>query len=261
MTYRLAVGAMFKNERHALVEWIEHYLYHGADHFYLIDDGSTDDGVTILQPYVERGIVTLTTHSPPRQIGRQQAMYDKYVLPHLPETRWLLICDLDEFVWSPHAIDLNAELARCKGPAIFFVHTIFGSNGLIGYPKHGIVASYTRREPISPSSTSHSMKYFVKGSADCHGLFVHWPILGRGSMVNADQNFVLNHYMVQCLEFWQGVKMTRGVGEKRHATDPEDRDMGEFYNRDRNEVEDRRLYDQNKPLIARLFGEDVKPAA
>ncbi len=251
---------MFKNERHALVEWIEHYLFHGAEHFYLIDDGSTDDGVAILQPYVERGIVTLATESPPRLIGRQQAMYDKYVLPHLRETKWLLICDLDEFIWSPLAIDLNAALAQCKAPAVFFVHTIFGSNGLIGYPEVGIVASYTRREPTSPSAFHH-MKYFVKGTADCYGLFVHWPILGRGSPVEAQHLFVLNHYMVQCLRFWQDVKMTRGVGEKRCATDGEERDMAEFAHRDRNEVEDLRLYEQNKPLIERLFGEDVKPAA
>ena len=39
--YNLSVGALFKNESHALEEWLEHYLYHGADHFYLINDGSS----------------------------------------------------------------------------------------------------------------------------------------------------------------------------------------------------------------------------
>ena len=34
MTYNLIVCGMFKNESHVLREWLEHYLYHGADHFF-----------------------------------------------------------------------------------------------------------------------------------------------------------------------------------------------------------------------------------
>ena len=57
--YTLSVGAIFKNEEHCIVEWIEHYLHHGVDHFYLIDDSSADSSVEKCKPYIEKGIVTL----------------------------------------------------------------------------------------------------------------------------------------------------------------------------------------------------------
>ena len=41
--YKLSVGTIFKNEEHIIKEWIEHYLYHGVEHFYLIDDNSDDN--------------------------------------------------------------------------------------------------------------------------------------------------------------------------------------------------------------------------
>lgn len=59
MVYGLAVAAIFKNEEHSMVEWIEHYLRRGAEHFYLIDDGSTDRSVEFLKPYIDAGQVTL----------------------------------------------------------------------------------------------------------------------------------------------------------------------------------------------------------
>ena len=45
--YKLSVGGVFKNEAHSIKEWIDHYLFHGADHFYLINDGSTDNTLSI----------------------------------------------------------------------------------------------------------------------------------------------------------------------------------------------------------------------
>jgi hypothetical protein len=34
---------MFKNEAAIMREWIEHYLSEGVDHFYFLDDGSSDN--------------------------------------------------------------------------------------------------------------------------------------------------------------------------------------------------------------------------
>jgi hypothetical protein len=38
MKYYLSVGAIFKNESMILKEWIEHYLHHGFEHIYLINE-------------------------------------------------------------------------------------------------------------------------------------------------------------------------------------------------------------------------------
>ena len=41
--YKISVLVMFKNESMIIKEWFEHYLNEGVEHFYLIDNGSTDD--------------------------------------------------------------------------------------------------------------------------------------------------------------------------------------------------------------------------
>ena len=57
MNFVLAIVAMFKNESSILESWIEHYIKEGVQHFYLIDNGSTDDYQKILNPYMD--IITL----------------------------------------------------------------------------------------------------------------------------------------------------------------------------------------------------------
>ena len=40
--------SIFKNETMNLKLWIEHYLWQGIEHFYLIDNGSDDNPLSIL---------------------------------------------------------------------------------------------------------------------------------------------------------------------------------------------------------------------
>ena len=56
--YYLSVLSIFKNETMNLKIWIEHYLWQGVEHFYLIDNGSDDDPLTILKEYIDNGIVS-----------------------------------------------------------------------------------------------------------------------------------------------------------------------------------------------------------
>ena len=55
----LSIGAIFKNEEMVIKEWIDHHLFHGVEHFYLINDNSTDASEVVLQPYLARGLITL----------------------------------------------------------------------------------------------------------------------------------------------------------------------------------------------------------
>ena len=49
--YNFVVCSVFKNESHILNEWISHYLYHGADHIFLVNDNSTDNYQKIIEKY------------------------------------------------------------------------------------------------------------------------------------------------------------------------------------------------------------------
>lgn len=55
----LAISAVFRDEARFLKEWIDYHIVVGAEHFYLYNNNSTDDFRPILQPYIEKGLVTL----------------------------------------------------------------------------------------------------------------------------------------------------------------------------------------------------------
>lgn len=251
--YKLSVGAMFKNEGHCLKEWLDHYVYHGVEHFYLINDASTDAYKEILTPYLEKGLVTLYESSRPYYLGRQRDNYNDYILPHVAnkETHWLLMCDLDEFLWSPRAIDLKDVLALMDHTWQLQVdHTLFGSNGHEkDVPENTIVQSYTRRAAESPTINPGGRKYFVNSlNATIISLNVHHATgtpndPSKEFFVFGEPYFVLNHYCCQSKEFWQTVKCSRGDSDYYRV-----RTMADFNEYDLNDVEDVRLFEQNKGL-------------
>src|SRR5215204_456630 len=56
---RIAIATMFQNEAPYLKEWIEYHRLVGVKHFYLWNNQSEDDYLSVLQPYIDKGIVEL----------------------------------------------------------------------------------------------------------------------------------------------------------------------------------------------------------
>ena len=255
--YTLPVGAVFKNETHCLKEWLDHYLFHGVEHFYLINDQSTDNYMEILTPYLEKGLVTLYQSAHASYLGRQRHLYNDFILPHFnrKETHWLLMCDLDEFLWSPKAIDLKVVLSEMDHMwQIQVLHTLFGSNGHDAeVPANTLVASYTRRSATTPTETPGLLKYFVNSSyCTVESLNIHYATAPdhdktKHFMILNNPYFVLNHYCCQSKEFWRSVKCTRGDADNYRV-----RTMADFDEYDQNVVEDLRLFEQNKGIIKRI---------
>ena len=250
--YTLSVGAIFKNESHCMKEWIEHYLFHGVDHFYLINDKSTDSSVEVLQEYIDRGLVDLFERDQPMYIGRQADLYTLFILPRLSETQWLLMVDLDEFMWSPMNVNMKDTLQYCcQYKQIQVSQTRFGSNGHEDQPQ-SLVAGFTKREQNPP--LSEPFKYFVQSDVGFRSLGIHVAVFedpamyGDGSFILINSEwFTLNHYNCQSKSYWKTVKMTRGDADNWKV-----RTMELFNELDLNEVEDTRLLEQNKSLLASL---------
>jgi len=249
MGYYLSVGAMFKNESHSIKEWIQHYLHHGVDHFYLINDNSNDNFMDSIQEYIDGDKITLFNTKEDYYFGRQRNIYNKYILPVLKETKWLLMVDLDEYVWSTMDINLCNILKSCEHLGqIQIRQAIFGSNGLIKQPKY-VVESFTKRR--LDNSMDAKYKYFINSDYEFSSLNIH-----HADFVNAEfvtdvtkfmiinlEYFVCNHYCCQSKEFWNNVKCTRGDSDNYLVRKEDDFN---FY--DINEVEDFELYNQNRIL-------------
>jgi hypothetical protein len=247
--YALSVGAVFRNESDSIQEWIEHYLFHGAEHFYLINDDSTDNSVEVLQPYVDAGIVTLFQSTWGRYLGRQRDVYTHYILPHLSETKWLLMVDLDEYMWSPMDVNLCEILAHCGHLGQIQVRdTLFGSNGHIEQPR-GIVQNFTRC-----TTKRQCLKYFVNSEYEFTYLNVHHATFANKAneidkfIILGDEYLILNHYSCQSRNFWRDVKCTRNDGDNYRTRTMEDFDVIDV-----NEVEDLRLAKQNESIKNRFF--------
>ena len=92
--YYYGVLAYFKNERHILEEWIQHYKTWGADHIWLIDNGSQDH--YDITTHLDQNYVTVY-HEP--DLGQVKS-YNKYLPELKKQVKWLGIFDLDEFLYS-----------------------------------------------------------------------------------------------------------------------------------------------------------------
>jgi hypothetical protein len=251
--HSLSVGCLFRNEAHSIVEWIEHYLLHGATHFYLIDDGSDDNSCELIAPYVSKGLVTLFNAKWDRYLGRQRDMYNHYILPLLGESKWLLMLDMDEYMWSPQSLDLKTILRQCEHLGQIQVdHTLFGSSGHEVQPA-SIVGAFTWRSSQLPTKMPGNRKYFVNCSFKFSSLNIH-----HASFVNPedeekrflllnDNYFRMNHYSCQSREFWTEIKCKRGDGDFWRL-----RTMEDFDAIDVNDVNDDTLLKQNLPVFEHL---------
>jgi hypothetical protein len=242
-----SVGCLFKNEEHTIVEWIEHYLYHGAEHLYLINDNSTDNSVRLIQKYIDKGLITLfDANNWNKYLGRQKDLYNHFILPRLNETKWLLICDMDEFLYSPLSIDLKELLKNCNHLSqIQFRHTFFSSSGHIEQPKC-LVKYFTYKH--SEKTNGNFYKYIVNSDYKFSSLNVHHATYmnegdKKDKFLLVDDYFILNHYKIQSLNFWKEVKCTRGDADNYY-----ERTLQEFYDNDKNDIQDLRLWEQNKHM-------------
>jgi hypothetical protein len=74
LRYRLVIGAIFRDEARFLDEWVAFHHARGVEHFYLYDNGSSDDVQSVLAPWLARGVVTLIPW--PRRPGQKGAYRD-----------------------------------------------------------------------------------------------------------------------------------------------------------------------------------------
>ena len=106
----LGLLAIFKNESHILDEWINHYINEGVDTFYLINNGSSDNFSKIIHKY--KKYIHLINDS---KKNAQEELYNKYYLEKCKEHEWLLVCDLDEFVYSKQVKKIWSEHLSGRG--------------------------------------------------------------------------------------------------------------------------------------------------
>lgn len=253
--YNFVVCSVFKNESHILNEWISHYLYHGADHIFLVNDNSTDDYQKIIEKYNSK--VTLFHNDiQTTNVGRQSLINNKYFLPLQSTSKWLAILDMDEFLYSPGEINIPTVLEKYKEYSQICVDWLmFGSNGNL-YQPGSVCEGFKTRVIMSPEfkkTEAYSYKSIVKcgfiNSFDVHAHNMSGSTIHLEYKEDMPSDLVINHYNVQSLDFYMRVKATRGDQDNWFNHINKKRDLELFNKYDFNDIEDDRLYNQNKALI------------
>lgn len=105
---RLAFGALIRNEAPYLLEWIEFHLLVGFDIFYVWDDFSTDASLSVIQEYIDSGVVHRLVTDGKKGQGDiytqmvRQANHDG--------VEWLMLSDADVFVFPERETSLRDVL-------------------------------------------------------------------------------------------------------------------------------------------------------
>ncbi len=199
--YDLAVVAIMKNEGPYIKEWLDYHLLAGVNHFYIYDNESPDNMKEILQPYIERGLVTYTFY--PGKC-RQVEAYNEAVQKYRFFCRYMTFLDGDEFIFPQgnksivEVVDeILSDKPQCGGIAINW--RMFGSN-------HQDKADYSRGVLERFTHRADELHASVKTIANPRQInyldtphYAHY-FLGLTTLYDCSDKIVINHYQLKSRE-------------------------------------------------------------
>jgi glycosyltransferase involved in cell wall biosynthesis len=142
----LSICAIFKDEAPYLPEWIEFHRLVGVERFFLYDNGSTDGGRKVVEPWVRTGVVSVVDCSVPLAEGGQSWAYADALRRARGRTRWLAFIDLDEFLFSPGPTPLPDLLRDYEQhPGIVVNWQVYGSSGQTTAGDGLVIERFVRR--------------------------------------------------------------------------------------------------------------------
>lgn len=119
----VSIITQFRDEAKYLKEWIEFHLLVGVDKFYMINHLSQDDPHSVLQPYIDKGIVILEDvmiefAEPQHKTFNNEIKLVHNTLPRLhnlmknADTSWVMFLNVDEFLYPTEKNNLKDVLVE-----------------------------------------------------------------------------------------------------------------------------------------------------
>ena len=141
----LAACSVYRNEAPYLREWIEFHRLVGVERFFLYDNGSTDEHLEVLAPYIEEGVVVLGRwEASPLD---QRAVFDHCLHEHRADARWIAFFDLDEFLFSPTGRSVRELLRGYEDwPGVAVNWAMFSHAGHPTRPPGLVIENYPLRD-------------------------------------------------------------------------------------------------------------------
>jgi len=221
----LAILTTMKNESLNLKIWMEHYIWQGVNHFYIIDNDSSDNPLNILDEYINKNIVTYVfLPEKHKQIYHYQYMFDKYNIKD--KFRWLIICDLDEFFFGVNEPLYKVLKEYDDYDIVVSNWLMFGNQNIIEHPAD-IRLAFTSRDP----NLNSNQKIICNPQKiiDSKNIGIHCIYENHKEIIVNDK-IHLNHYPIQSYDFFTKVKMQRGDGDSENNDNIRNLDYFNRYN-------------------------------
>lgn len=242
--HQLSIISIFRNEDRFLKEWIDFHRAVGVEHFYLFNNASHDDYLTVLQPYIDKGIVELydwpyLSHGIQQEwIDIQCAAFRKAIDLSKTQSKWVATIDTDEFLFPTqheNLVDFLKNYDDCTSIAINWQN--FGTSNVKRVPKDTLmIEMLVHQSPVECEINTFAKSIFkpnaIKYCIQPHTMENHsWTYT-----VDADKNIFnwkfhlshpilidkirINHYWSRDDDFFQETKVAqykRWIGE--HAAE------------------------------------------
>ncbi len=141
----LSICAIFRDEAAYLAEWVTFHRLCGVEHFFLYDNDSTDDPLSVLAPWIDQGVVT---YIPMPGSRPQYRAYEHCLETHGHQSRWIAFIDIDEFVYAPDQRPISATLETLEdAPGVGVNWVMFGTSGHDARPEGLVTTAYQLRGP------------------------------------------------------------------------------------------------------------------
>ena len=116
--YYLSVCLCIKNEGNYILEFIEHYIKQGVDHFYIISNNSTDNIENIINESQYNDLITLIIDNRDLKLltadsgclGHKMLLDDNIYPLIIKETKWAILVDADEFMFGKNGYTIKTYL-------------------------------------------------------------------------------------------------------------------------------------------------------
>lgn len=206
---KLSICAIFKNEASYLKEWIEYHKLVGVEHFSLYNNRSEDAYLQLLQPYIQKGEVTLIDwpdrHTDKWQMNKHAWVYStqvpayEHAFKHA-KSKWVAAIDIDEFIVpvKAHSITEVLEKHEKYSHGIEIKWRIYGSSDLDEIPPNKLMIEVLNKRSHPEYPLNGHYKTIVKPDLYREYLWPPHRILYvdlRPSFPVDPQELVINHYV------------------------------------------------------------------
>ena len=199
---KICLIATFKNESMNLKLWLDHYIWQGIEHFYLIDNESNDEPLNILQQFIDNNTVTYDLLSGDNKLELIKNIYNKYNINTKHD--WIIICDLDEYFFGVTK-KLSELLTDYQKYGIIYSNWLmFGNDGLNNQPDDVRTNIIHRQNELSQYPKFIINAKFIDNA---NQLGEHYCKIKNP--IHENVHIHLNHYPIQSKQYFTKIKIPK----------------------------------------------------